>query len=68
MIARGRWTGEQTCNGAVDDGAVFEFDGDCLVGELHEEPDELHGGRVCGIDGLEGEGQEEWMVMMMCYS
>ena len=32
----------QTNDGPIDHGAVLELDGDRLVGELHEEADELH--------------------------
>jgi hypothetical protein len=36
----------RTGDGAVDDCAVLQLDRDGLVGELHEESDELHGGGV----------------------
>jgi hypothetical protein len=45
-VACGR--GEKlTGDGSVDDGAVLELDGDRLVVQLHQKPDELHlgGGR-----------------------
>lgn len=45
MKGRGRREGGWlTGDGAVYDCAVLEFDRDRLVGELHEESDELHGG------------------------
>ena len=33
-----RKTEQHTCDRAVDDGAILELDGDCLVVEFHQKP------------------------------
>ena len=48
MLQAGEWCGSSvfsarlTDDSAMDGRAILELDGDSLVGQLHEEPDELH--------------------------